>query len=572
MKHFLNEIEISPRNREEIGVISDFTGNPEVLNINVDTIILPRESYDIVKNHVATVGLFEGIPYRIQMANGINLNYYVDLTENPIFRSYECELKIKRRKANDCFFDNADGTSFELMLKKGVVFPTFKIPYLIVRDNQLELAVTLSLALFSMTQAAIQAVKDLATTISEGVDAFTPSVGVTGPVINVGGIAAYFMNVVIQTIYVASLLIAITAMATKLFELIFPKVRNLLGCKVKDLIEVSCNFLGYQLNSNLLNNLNMTLLPVPLIRERKGIFKFVPDDLISPFNKGVPSSSDTVSTIGSLIRAIEETYNAQTKVIDGVVYIERRDYWQSITTNQIVPAMVIQADRVDEYSYNAQDVWKRYYIHYQLDAMDLNTMDELYDIHDAEYSTEPINVINSDLVTIKGLNDVSVPFALGQRKDELNWLEKLAKGLFGVIDALTGLFGGGTNLVAKIDARVGVLVISQNFFSVTKLLYTVNGKQPANFKDYVSAKSLWANFHHINQITENGWKIKNEVRLRIMEDDFVTLLDNNWAEINGVNCEILKLEWVDEKSLATITYRIPDNYAVGKVGTLIINE
>jgi hypothetical protein len=56
-----------------------------------------------------------------------------------------------------------------------------------------------------------------------------------------------------------------------------------------------------------------------------------------------------------------------------------------------------------------------------------------------------------------------------------------------------------------------------------------------------------------------------------MEEDFVTLLNNNWAEINGVNCEILKLEWIDEKSKATITYRIPDNYATGKVSTLTIN-
>jgi hypothetical protein len=57
-----------------------------------------------------------------------------------------------------------------------------------------------------------------------------------------------------------------------------------------------------------------------------------------------------------------------------------------------------------------------------------------------------------------------------------------------------------------------------------------------------------------------------------MEEDFVTLLNNNWAEINGVVCEILKLEWIDEKSLATITYREPDNYAAGKVATITIND
>jgi hypothetical protein len=572
MRHFLNEIEITPRNREVIGVVSDFTDNPEVLKVNVDTIILPREAYDIVKNHISTIGLFEGIPYRVQMANGISLDYYVDLTSAPVFRSYECELKIKRRRANDNFFDNANGTSFELLLAKGVVFPTFKVPYLIVKDNQVELAIMLSIALFNMTQASIQAIKDLANTISEGTAAFTPSIGATGPVINIGPIVQYFLNITIQVIYVASLLIAITEMAVKLFSLIFPKVRNLLGCNVKDLIEKGCQYLGFTLDSTLLTTENWTVLPVPLVRGRKGIFKFVPDDLISPFNKGVPSSSDTVSTLGSLIKAVEDTFNARTKVINGVVQIERRDYWNDVSINNIIPAMVIQADRQDEYSYNPEDVWKRYYIHYQLDQMDLNTMDELYDIHDAEYSSEAVNVLNADLITIKGLNDVAPPFALGQRKDGLNWLELIAKGLFGVIDAITGLFGGGTNLVAKIDARVGVLVISQNFFAVTKLLYTINGKQPANFKDIVSAKGLWNNYHYINQIALNSWKIKSDVRLRIMEEDFVTLLNNNWIEVDGVNCEILRLEWIDEKSLATLTYRIPDNFANGKVSTLIINE
>ena len=572
MRHFLNEIEITPRNREEIGVISDFTDNPEVLKINVDTIILPREAYGIVQDHIATLGLFEGIPYRVQMANGISLNYYVDLTSAPIFRSYECELKILRRQSADKFFEDANGTSFELMLKKGVVFPRFKVPYIVVKDNQAELAISLALGLYSMTDALISAIKDLATTVSEGVQASTPSVGASGPVIGLGDIISYVLNILAQVIYIAGLLIAITNLGLQLFNLIFPKVRYLLGCKVKDLIEKGCEYLGFTLDSTLLSSTSFTVLPVPLVRGRKGIFKFISDDLVAPFNKGVPSSSDTVSTLGSLITAIETTFNARTKVVNGVVQIERRDFWQDITSMNVSPAMVIQADRQDEFTYNSEDVWKRYYIHYTLDSMDLNTMDELYDIHDAEFSTEPVNIVNADLVTIKGLQDVSPPFALGQRKDSLNWLEKQAKTLFELIDEVSGMFGGGTNLAAKIDARVGIMIISQNFFSVTKLLYTVAGKQPANFKNYVSASSLWNKYHYINQIQLNSWKIKSSVRLRIMEEDFVTLLNNNYAEIGGVNCEILQLEWIDEKSLATITYRIPDNYASGKVTTLTINS
>jgi len=216
-------------------------------------------------------------------------------------------------------------------------------------------------------------------------------------------------------------------------------------------------------------------------------------------------------------------------------------------------------------------MWKRYYIHFQLDPMDFHTMDTIYDYHNAEFSCEPVNVVNSDLVNIKGLNDVNVPFALGARKNRLTVTEKLVKGLFQVIDALTGVFGGGTNFAASIDARIGVLMISQEYFGVTKLMYTIGGKQPANYLQLLSGSALWYNYHYINEMQLNGWKIKSDVRVRIMESDFVNLLDNNYAEIDGLMCEILRLEWIDERSFAQITYRIPDQFAVGKVSTLVID-
>ncbi|MFN6013572.1 MAG: hypothetical protein ACK47F_02650, partial [Flavobacteriales bacterium] len=384
-------------------------------------------------------------------------------------------------------------------------------------------------------------------------------------------IIAFALNVAAQVIYVAGLLVAVVNLATKLFELIFPKVRKFKGSLLNTLLTQACGYLGYQFQSTLLS-LPYTYLPVPLIKNRKSIWDYLPDALSNDyFNKGYPSSSDTTPTIGQLISALEDTFNARTKVVNGVVYFERRDYWQNITTNNMQPAMVLQSDRDDQFTYNMEVMWKRYYIHFQLDPMDFHTMDTIYDYHNAEFSCEPVNVVNSDLVNIKGLNDVNVPFALGARKNRLTVTEKLVKGLFQVIDALTGVFGGGTNFAASIDARIGVLMISQEYFGVTKLMYTIGGKQPANYLQLLSGSALWYNYHYINEMQLNGWKIKSDVRVRIMESDFVNLLDNNYAEIDGLMCEILRLEWIDERSFAQITYRIPDQFAVGKVSTLVID-
>lgn len=573
MRHFLNDIEISPRNRDTIGVVSDWTGDPDVLSLNVDTLQLPREAYQIVKDHIASVGLFEGIPYRVTMEGVNDLEYYVDLTDpSNTFRQHECEVKIKRRKGVDSFFDNANGTTFELMRKRNVDFNYIQIPYIIVKDNQLELGISLGISLFVMTKELIQGIKDLATAVADLVQGVTLNTGVP-PSFPTGAFIASLLKVLAQTIYVAALTVAVNDLATKLFALIFPPVRYLKAAKVQELMAKGCQYLGYDFESKLLNQYpNYTVLPVPLIQNRSSIFELLPDEFLNPFNKGIPSASDTVSTLGSLFTACEMMFNARTRVINGVVRFERRDYGQNQVNLQLQPALTLQPDRDDQYSYNVDDIWKRYYIHYQTDSTDTHTLDEIYDYAFAEYSTEPTSYTNWDLVSIKGLNDVSIPFALGQRKKGLNWLEKRAKEFFEVIDQVTSALGGGTNFAAKIENRVGVLVVSQNFFTTTKMLYTVSGKQQADFANYVSAEALWNKFHYIEQIVLNDYQIKTDARVRIKGSDFVSLLDNNYAEIDGENCEILRLEWIDEKSQAIITYKKPYDYADGKVYTLTITD
>jgi hypothetical protein len=237
MRHLLNGVEITPRNRDSIGIVSTFEGNPDELSLNVDSLVLPREGFEMIKQHIATVGLFEGVPYSVE-SGGVTLDYYIDLTDpSNTFRSFECEVKIKRRKAIDNFIDNAAGTSFELMLKKGINFSTFNVPYVIIKDNQTELALITGITLYMMTTAFIESIKDLATTISQGVQASTPNAGVP-PSIDTGDIISFIINVTAQVVYVAAQLLAIIQMATKFYTLIFPPVRNLLACTVWELLTV----------------------------------------------------------------------------------------------------------------------------------------------------------------------------------------------------------------------------------------------------------------------------------------------------------------------------------------------
>jgi hypothetical protein len=515
--------------------------------------------------------VFEGIPYQIQMDSGVSLEYYVDLTEKPIFRDYEIEVKIKRRKAHDNFFENAEGLSFELMASKGVNFPIFDIPYLLIKDNAVEAGLSLAISLFVMTKELIIGLDQLAKAIDNVIEATTPSVGV-GVVTPLGEIITLVTKALALVAYVALLIVALLKLGQQLFELIFPKVRYFQGCKVKDLIEKGCQYLGYTLDSNLLNNLsNLTILPVPLVKEKDSFWDFLENDLNFAYTKGYPTAQDSTPTLGSLIDAVELTYNAKTRVRNGVVQIERRDFWQNVTSNQIVPALNLQDRRQNEYTLNTEEIWKRTYIHYRVDYSDTHTLD-FYDPTDAEYSTEPLNVVNADLVSIKGLNEVAIPFALGVRKNSLNWLEKTAKAVFEVIDSVSGFFGSGTNFASIIENRIGVTQISQQFFSTSKLLWTVNKKQPENYVDIMRASNIYEEYHQINEITVNDYQIFSDVPVRIRPQDFVNLLNNNFADIDGVLCEILTIQFVDEQSEAIIAYKKPFDYADGKVEIITINE
>ena len=143
---------------------------------------------------------------------------------------------------------------------------------------------------------------------------------------------------------------------------------------------------------------------------------------------------------------------------------------------------------------------------------------------------------------------------------------------FFCFDNGTGIFGSSTSLTSKITNRIGVTQISQQFYSVTKVLYGINGKQDANYVNNIKASKIYDDYHQINEITNNSFKIYSDVPLRMKSTEFVSLINNNFAYINGKLCELLTINFVDEQSLATISYKEPDNYATGKVNIIVINS
>ena len=579
MRHLLNGIEVSPRNRDSIGVVSDFTGNPDVLSLNVDTLILPREANQYIKTWIQNNGLFLGIPYTVEMDGNITLDYYIDLSDSsakPIVRQHEIEVKLKRRNGSDTFWEKARGTSFDLMVKDNPnYFDAKRIGYIVVRDDAAMMAFQLSVSIFMMTIQLVQSIKDFADRLAETTT--TPLQGA--------------LKWVIQIIYWISILAAIISLLSQLFPILFPRIKYFKGLYYSEIFNKGCQFLGYTpLPSDTIFNVQpgWFTLPVPLNEDNDSFFDGISNDLADPKNKPTCSASDTTPTFGAWLDEVLKQFNAKLFIdpVNKTVRIERRDWLDNQTSLQIDPALNMQPERDEQFTYNTEETWKRYYIAYTLDYTDAHTVDgKMFARHQAEYSTENnVPTTNADLVTIKGLNEVRINFAMGAPKGKLSFIELLAIPFFALADSVTSTFasigiGNATNYVAQVLDRINVLKVSNEYFGITKSLYVKQAPAGGNkvsldtqFYDTIySATALWDEFHYINFIANNDYIIHEEARIRLRQSQFVSLQNNNYIFTNNKWCEVLRIEWIDEKSAATITYKEPLDWANGKVTLLKIN-
>jgi len=580
MRHLLNGIEVSPRNRDSIGVVSDFTGNPDVLSLNVDSVILPREANQYIKTWIQNNGLFLGIPYTVEMDGNITLDYYIDLSDSaakPIVRQHEIEVKLKRRNGSDSFWEKARGTSFDLIVKERGpnYFDAKRVGYIVVRDDAAMMALQLSTSIFIMTVQLYNAIKDFA---DRGVETGTSPL-----------MAA--LKWAIQIIYWISLLSAIITLMSQLFPILFPRIKYFKGLYYSEIFNKGCQFLGYTaLPSDTIFSVQpgWFTLPVPLNEDNDSFFDGISNDLADPKNKPTCSASDTTPTFGAWLDEVLKQFNAKLFIdsVNKTVRIERRDWLDSQTSLQIDPALNIQPERDEQFTYNTEETWKRYYMAYTLDYTDTHTVDgKMFARHQAEYSTENnVPTTNADLVTIKGLNEVRINFAMGAPKGKLSFIELLAIPFCVLVDTVTIAFasfgvGNGTNYYAQILDRVNVLKVSNEYFGITKSLYVKQAPAGGNkvsldtqfYDTRYSATALWNNYHYINFIANNDYIIHEEARIRLRQSQFVSLQNSNFIFTNNKWCEVLRIEWIDEKSAATITYKEPLDWANGKVRLEKIN-
>jgi hypothetical protein len=508
-----------------------------------------------VLNHIDTFGVFEGVPIIIQVGNTA-LEYYIDLQSNPRISGFgdsEIEVSIKRRRSITWFREQVNALSFEVVNKTNPI-STIDVPYLIIPDNQAEMLIMLLISSYTLTKALIEGIKQLISSITDFVKIFA-----VGTVVLTGQIISAALLLTANIIYVTALIVALVDLTKKIIELIFPKIRKLKGSTVRELVNKGCAKIGFTFSSTVLDELDkLTVMPVPLQKTNKSIFKNLISSNTQSYTKGYPTARDTTPTLGSLFNFLEDLTQSQIRIIGTTVYLEEDNYWQEQSGLQIINTLNLQDSRENQWTYNIDEAWKRYYLHWQYDTSDVHTMDKL-DSLDMEWSTEYVTVSEPDLFVVKGLVDIGLPFAFGNRKESLTWVEKTTIPFAKLGDQVINFFGGSSSLMSKINGRIGVTQISQQYYSVSKMLWATNGKQPANYLTKIGALPIANRYHAKNKVKENFQRIET-ARIPLSTANFDTITNNNYVlDENGNSLKLLTFEFINESKEADIEYSVSSN-------------
>ena len=544
-----------PVNADDIGIKLDWRGDIKEAELNTDTIILSNRAKRIVLDHIDQFGVFQGVPILIQVGNTA-LEYYIDLQANPKMSGFgdsEIEVSIKKRRSVNWFRDQINALSFEVINKTNPI-GTVQIPYLIVPDNQAEMLIMLLISTYTLTKALIEGIKELITAITDFIKILS-----IGLVVNIGQIIAAALLLIARIAFVIALVIALIKLTKQILELIFPPIKKLKGSKVRELIDKGCQKLGFTFSSTLLDGLDkLTIMPVPLQKANKSIFKRLISTNVQSYTKGYPTSSDSTPTLGSLFDFLEDLTQSQIRIIGTTVYLEEEDFWVDQSGQQITNTLNLQDVRENQFTFNSDEWWKRYYLHWQYDTSDIHTMDK-FDSLDMEWSTEFVTVADPDLFVVKGLVDIGLNFAHGNRKDALTFVEKTALPFAKLGDQVINFFGGNSNLVAKINGRIGLTQISQQYYSKSKMLWATNGKQSANYLDTIGALPIANRYHAKNQVKENFQTI-HTARIPLSTANFDMITNNNFVtDEQGVSLKLLTFDFINDSKEADIEYSVSSN-------------
>lgn len=558
-----------PKDFFNVGVKASFGENIQA-NLTTEEFTFILNAYEeiirwIDEGRNGGVGIFEGIP--ISIINGIggtNVSIFkgiLDLQQGTTIQSNLKQVKASLRQddslnALDQLIEPLD---FGYLKDIGVISSSdyVGVDYVINPTDQAIATITTLITVYLLSKQLADTIEKLATSVAN-IGALIAT-GLTG------GLASAIFAVAVaiaQAAYAAALLVLIIDFGVDLFNIVVQPQRTHRGIALKTLLEKVCEHIGYSLQTTIEDLDNLVYLPSNRNVDAFGLKNVLTK--VATIEDGIPNTGDLGYTCREMFQIARDLFNARFAIQGNTVqfHTESSPYWISQSGWEKPSILLNQEER--SFRYNTDEIKGSILIQFQTDINDVYTLEKYTGtafqiLTDAAVTNNPANK------TIKNLERVDIPIALGNRKDTLTGFEQGLLPLANLFDDVAGVFGGRPNLAKKIKSKVGVLEVSNNNHSVAKLLWMNGSRIPSNQRDLFSAKTLWEKYHSEKSFVQN-----NGTRQRLYYEnetipfglsDFVTLLNNSYfRDENGRVSKVTDLEWNFDSDKADISYWVSQPY------------
>lgn len=503
-----------------------------------------------------TNGYFEGRSLKIRATDGTNsmdaFDGFINWKESQINSPISVSAKIQKVASIDSLKERAEANTFGYLEDIGLIGTSdyVQLPFI---NEKIDIGVDLlvvSITLFVLTkelQASITrierfALEAIAIVWGGGLGGTAASAWIT------------WIKLTLEAAYMAFLIIKLIALIKDLIELLYPKKRYLACTLYRTLLEKAAQHLGYTFKSDLLELDYVYYVPsMPYLE--------------SNVSSGIPRVNDYGYNISDFFQLCADTFYAKFGIVDNELHLrtDSDPFWIKTSTFEMR-----EPEPLDEVvNYNVNDIQTSRLIKFQDDLSDEYT---IINFTGTNYQTltKLKNPKNEKFDLVTGAEQISIPLALGNRKNELNLLEKALKGLLGVSDIFTGRNDSG-----RIEDRIGSMIISNPTFSVPKSVYLVGGKLPADHRTKWSAKVLEQNYHNEKSFIQNDFRAQKQLfeqkQIPFGFSDALKVYKNSYFKLKSGNFgKITSLKWEFDKDYAIVDYWVRKKYDTDSLKEIFI--
>ena len=534
------------------------------------------------------VGVFEGLPYKIELTHEGNTDILFDgylNTSNALFDCDKVVVQAVERGGIDFLNETADSVTFAYLYEKTTLKTDFRfipVPYVLnsIPDTKEAAIATISLTFVTVT---------ISTQIEELIELLTD---VANPIITVNAA----IKIALRIAYIIGLIITFINLVKQIVDLLIQPVKYHDGMTVKNLCEIGAAHFGMTFESSILNNSDYAdkLIIIPKKYAQDVNNTLVGDAINQIIGNILPISTTSrgyyQGTFGQLLRDLKEVINGKIIIEGTVLKLEREDYNNS-SYNYILPPV----DQT-QYNLNASELKSNYTVEFLTDINDKTTLIN-YDGTITQAITRPIKTrtINTDMVLMTGLESRNIPFARGNRKTSLTNIERILGNLLLKIDntidrytdkvdeALTLISSSNTSLSVGfpslydllIGDRIGMLLMENDIIDVPKLVIideniTIpsNTNINANNEAIINTDFLYKNYHYLrnfattgNYAGNNQHKLYSAANVPFCYDDYQLLKNSNrLQDSEGRSGELITCSWNVENQTADFEYKINESY------------